>query len=278
MKNRFHFALLGNNIGYSKSPEIFDVIYQTLKVKGEFEVHSVEPAELGARLRQLALDGVCGFSITIPFKQTVIGCLNDIDPVARALGAVNSVVVDEGQLFGYNTDTYGFKLALESRRPLISGRPAVVLGNGGAARAAAYALWKHYNVSQFYVYGRSPERLQQFREDMASVLPGSQIEVSNSIAQKVPDPKVRLVVNCTPAGGPNQPDALPFSDKFRFENAKVYYDLNYNRPNRAIAHADNAGLVAIDGAAMLVGQALRSFDIWTSVAVEFEPVYGKVFG
>lgn len=278
MKNRFHFALLGNNVGYSKSPEIFEVIYQTIKVKGDFEVHSVRPNELGDRLRQLALDGVRGFSITIPFKQTVIGCLNDIDPVARALGAVNSVVVDESKLFGYNTDTFGFKLALETRRALIAGRPVFLLGSGGAARAAAYALWKHYNVSKFYVYGRSAQRLDEFQNDMASVLPGATIEVIDTPARKVSDPKVRLVVNCTPAGGPNMPDSLPFSNKFRFENARVYYDLNYNRPNRAVAFAEDAGLAAIDGAAMLVGQALRSFDIWTGISVDFEPIYDKVFG
>ena len=92
------------------------------------------------------------------------------------------------------------------------------------------------------------------------------------------DDRYGIAVNCTPLGGWNHPASSPFPKRFDWSAIDIYYDLNYNNDNRLIATARNAGVTAIDGSAMLVGQALESFRIWSGLAVEYEPVYRTVFG
>ena len=108
MNDRLHFALIGERVEYSRSGKIFEAIFDRLNVSGRFEVHSVGREQLAPRIRQLVLDGIRGFSVSIPFKQEVIQYLDDVDPIAQSLAAVNSIWVDGDQLYGYNTDCYGF--------------------------------------------------------------------------------------------------------------------------------------------------------------------------
>ncbi len=273
-----HFALIGEDIEYSLSPRIFDAVFEQLRVDGQFEVHSVRAAELSSRLRQMSLDGITGFSVTIPYKQAVIPHLDDIGPVANTVQAVNSIVVQDSQLFGYNTDCHGFSFALKPHKSLIIGGTAVLLGSGGAARAAIHALYKDFGLRSFLVAGRSPEKAAVTAERMETALPGATVTSTslNEVVAVMSDSS--LVVNCTPLGGPNHIDRSPLPSGFDLSKVKLYFDLNYNTDNMFINKARETGIVALDGSAMLVAQALKSLDIWTGQTVNFDPVYEAVFG
>jgi shikimate dehydrogenase len=279
MKTQFHFALVGTDVAYSRSTEVFSAIFKHLEVDGQFEIQSMNAEELESRVRQMVLDGVRGFAVTIPHKRCIIKYLDDIDPVAGALGAFNSISVDGHRLYGHNTDCYGFTVPLRRFRERLTGRPALILGNGGAARAVVYALWKDFNVRRFVIAGRSPERLEEFRVDMTQALNNATVETINfqDLKQAPPD-GLGVIVNCTPLGGPNHSGSTLLPDGFDFHSPSVYYDLNYNRPNRIVEQAASQGIDVVDGAAMLVGQAVRSFDIWTGRTVEFQPIFDAVFG
>jgi shikimate dehydrogenase len=279
MSTPYHFALIGTDVAYSRSTDVFRAIFDHLHIDGEFETHSVSVAELESRVRQLVLDGVRGFAVTIPHKRNIIAYMDDIDPVARALGAVNSISVDGHRLYGYNTDCYGFTLPLRRCRERMLGKPALILGNGGAARAVAYALWKDFNVRRFVLAGRSLPRLEEFRADMAQALHNASIELLGlPVLSTATAGSFGIAVNCTPLGGPNFVELAPLPDGFDFRSLGVYYDLNYNRPSRTIERARESGVEVVDGASMLVGQAVRSFDIWTGRTVEYQPIFDAVFG
>jgi len=279
MKQPLYFALVGKDIGYSRSPEIFEAIFRQAGRPGRFEVYSMSARELPTRLRQAVLDGVRGFSVTIPFKQEVIGYLDDIDPIAQAVDAVNSIAVEEGRLLGYNTDCHGFSEPLREYRPNIRARTALILGAGGVARAVIYALRRDFDIKRFVVVARSAEKIEQLKKFFESSPHSPEI-----IPQPAPMKTGKLVerisiaVNCTPLGGWNYPDESLLPKGFDFTSLKVYYDLNYNDDNRTVASARRAGITAIDGCSMLVSQAVRSFDIWTGQSVEFEPIFRAVFG
>ena len=279
MKQPHYFALVGRNIEYSRSPEIFDAIYRHLRQQGRFEVLSMEAKELPSRVRQAVLDGCRGFSVTIPFKHEVVQYLDDIDPVALAINAVNSIAVEGGRLLGYNTDCYGFSKPLKQHRLLIKGGRAMILGCGGAARAAIYALRRDFDIKQFIIVARSPEKAEGLREVFDNGEPSPDITVKAAPLKRgsLPD-QLNIVVNCTPVGGWRSPKESPLPDGFDFSRLKVYYDMNYNEGNRTVAEARKAGIKAFDGASMLVSQAVRSFDIWTGQSVEFEPIFEAVFG
>jgi len=277
MNTEFRFALVGRNVSYSKSAEIFEAIFNLARVQGRFDVYDVARPELESRMRQLALDGTRGFSVTIPHKAAVIDFLDDIDPVARTLGAVNSVGVDGGHLLGYNTDCYGFSIPLMPYMDKLKHKRALILGCGGAAKAVLYSLYVDLEVRAFTVAGRSQTKLDNFAATLEDRLERIQIEKAPlQFLSSQGRPPFDLVVNCTPLGGWNHLDASPLPAGFDMKRCRIYYDLNYNRENRIIQSAREAGVITIDGLAMLVGQAVRSFDIWTGLTVPFAQVYDAV--
>jgi len=278
MSGPFSFALVGQNIEYSQSPAIFKAIFDYLKAEGEFSICSIGPEDFDNSIKSLIANGISGFSVTIPYKQKVIDLLDSIDPVAKAVLAVNSVVVQYGKLSGFNTDCYGFSLPLEQYHHRLVGSSALIIGNGGAARAVIIALYRDFGVKKFTVAGRSPTNVNK----MVSVLEGSMDSTVFCAATFTGDLKSlaahkSIVVNCTPLGGANHADKTALLADIAAMPGGIYYDLNYNRDNKTIRAAHEAGAIAINGSAMLVGQAIKSFEIWTGQTVPFQPIFDAVF-
>jgi shikimate dehydrogenase len=208
-----------------------------------------------------------------------VSFLDDIGPVAKVLDAVNSVYSEGGLLYGYNTDCHGFAQPLRQDRLSLQRGRALILGNGGAARAVLYSLYKDFRIRDFTVAGRSGKKLQEFKELFESRLENVSIEtVLRTDFKPCARTQFTIVVNCTPLGGEQSSDLNPLPPGFDWKRVKCYYDLNYNLNNKAIHQASEAGVRAVNGSAMLVAQAIRSFEIWTGQSVEFEPIYEAVFG
>jgi shikimate dehydrogenase len=279
MKNGLHFALIGENVSYSKSPAIFGAIFKAIGREGKFQTVQVNPNEIRASLNQLVLEGVRGFAVTLPYKRAVVSCLDDVDPVAHKVGAVNSVAVSDPCLYGYNTDCHGFAYPLLCTGRKSIGTSALIAGCGGAARAVAYSLYVDFGICDITLLGRSADRLEECRADLAQLL--DKVRLRTLLASKNDvsfDRPYDVIVNASPLGGPNHPESSPFPAKLEFVAGKLYYDLNYNDGNRIVNQAREHGMIALDGAPMLVAQAVRSFAIWTDVQVPFETVYRSVFG
>jgi shikimate dehydrogenase len=223
-------------------------------------------------------EDICGVSVTIPHKKRVIPLLDDISAVAEALEAVNSISVENGTLHGHNTDIYGFSLPLRPLAQKLKHGSALILGCGGSARAIIYSLYTDYEVSEFHVLGRSDEKLKRFRAILENTLRNSAIKIityNDWADHKRED--FDIVVNCTPLGGWNHPNESPIPSDFDWGSVRIYYDLNYNEGNKIVQQAIEGGVLAFDGSQMLVGQAVRSFDIWTGLTVDFDQVYEQVF-
>lgn len=277
MSQRFQFGLIGRDISYSRSVDIFEAIFNHRKSPGRFELFSLEPDDLHAQIRQLLLNGYKAFSVTIPYKQSVIPLLDEIDSVAKRLQAVNSIAVTGGRLLGYNTDCYGFSLPLKQHAAELRSGHAIILGCGGAAKAVMHALCTDIQMKQVTIVGRSSKKLAQFKSEVESFVGSMNVETLKwSKLNRVNANKPDIVINCTPLGGPNHPDENPF-DGNGFPDCRIYYDLNYNDDNKLIVLASQSGSIAIDGSAMLVGQAVRSFDIWTGLSLPVEVIYEQVF-
>jgi shikimate dehydrogenase len=200
---------------------------------------------LSDEVRRLVDSGVAGFSVTTPHKESIMSLLDEVDPVARTIGAVNCVAVHGGRLVGYNTDWSGLAHSLEPHSAALDSCPALVVGTGGAARATIYTLWKAFDVGEVPV----------------------DLELGG-----------RTVVNCTPLGGPKFPELTPFSEAFDWSSVGLYCDLNYNRDNKLLAAALNAACPVVDGSQMLVAQALDAYEIWTGHRARISETYQKVFG
>lgn len=270
------FALLGQSISYSKSPDIFAAIARETGRSIVFELRSIEPANLDNEVSALVGSGCDGFLLTIPFKEQIISRLNQIDLVAAQIRSVNSVQCRGKHLMGYNTDLDGFLFGLKPYYDSIRKHKCLLLGAGGAARAVLYGLLTEALVSDVTVVSRAGKSASI---PSPNVLDSDKVKaVSFDILSELQLDSFSLIVNATPLGGWNALDTLPLPEKFKFAENAVYYDLNYNADNPAIRFAKTRGCTTINGSRMLVAQALKAYLILTGEVVPFDPIYRAVFG
>lgn len=278
MSSELRVGLLGHKVAYSKSSEIFDAIFAREKIKGSFDTFDFPSEDLPQQLAGILKSGIKGLSVTIPHKRSVIEHMKELSPVARAIQAVNSVAVRNGEAYGFNTDCDGFALPLRKHSEVLKNSSALILGAGGAARAAIYSLHTDYEVKSFTVIGRTIATLQELKAMFREELENAKILLETLETLGYGDTDWSIMVNATPLGGWNHPEESPLPRSFPWKAVRVYYDLNYNDGNHLCQRAREAGIASIDGSMMLVGQAIASFEIWTGIKVEFEPIYEAVFG
>jgi shikimate dehydrogenase len=255
-------CVLGHPVRHSLSPCIHNAAFQSEGVAMVYLAFDVPPDLLGSALDGLRAFGMRGANLTLPHKEAAMGLLDDLDPLAMKVGAVNTVVNDEGCLRGFNTDVSGFAAALRTVLP--SGAQdlrCLVLGAGGAARAVVAALADD-GAAAVWVCNRTYERavaLCKAASDWGrGVLQAMPFEEGAEVA-----PEVDLVVNSTSVGLAGPVKDFGF-DVDTLHSGQVLVDLVYGHGGTALVKAARArGVVAIDGKEMLVMQAAGSYELWT---------------
>jgi shikimate dehydrogenase len=210
--------------------------------------------------------GFLGVNLTMPHKQIAVSVVTAIDPHAAAMGAVNTLRRTPSGYEGFNSDGYGIIEALrESIGVEVAGADIVLLGAGGAARAAAVAFVERGCRSLTIGY-RSPGPFDALSGILRPIA-GATIVRGFTFAEPPPDlPASAVIVNATPLG--LKPDDPPPVDLARFPGEPAVYDMNYSHPNTALTlEATRLGLRAASGLSMLVHQGVRSLEIWTSAKV-----------
>ncbi len=133
-------AIIGYPLGHSMSPAIHNAAYRAMGLDLTFEAWSTPPEDVPAAVARLREPEMLGMNVTVPHKQAVMPLLDEVDATARAIGAVNTIVKQDGRLVGYNTDRYGFIRSLREAGCDPAGKHVVILGYGGSERAVAYGL------------------------------------------------------------------------------------------------------------------------------------------
>ncbi len=262
-------GLIGWPVAHSISPAMFNAAFAALGMNWRYDAYPLRPDELATGLRRLQAEGVCGLNVTVPHKRAVIDLLDAIRPEARLIGAVNTIlpVAENGQIRweGTNTDADGFHHDLLNLvGPPEPGAAALILGAGGAARAAAFVLARQgYTLT---VVARTPahgEELAQEVRRSVPQLPGIHVAVWEALGQ-LDLAETRLIVNCTPVGMWPHDNESPWLPGVRIPPAAVVYDMVY-RPaeTRLMQQARQAGAMAYNGLGMLVRQGAAAFALWT---------------
>ena len=247
--------LYADPAAHSLSPQMHAAAFAVAGWSGSYEARRVAPADLPTAIGELRAPGVLGANLSLPHKETVLILLDDLSPAAQAIGAVNTVVHQGGRLLGDNTDAPGFLAALDE-----AGAPAgglsVVLGAGGAARAAVYAL--RSRGQEVVGVNRTPERAAALTRDLG----GQALS-----AAEVPWEQVRLLVNASSAGL-GDPDASPLTPLPALAAGAFVYDMVYKpAETRLMREARAAGVRAENGLGMLAHQARLAFAAWTGAQV-----------
>ncbi|MBN1781291.1 shikimate dehydrogenase [bacterium] len=255
------YCVIGHPIGHTLSPVIHKMVYESMTLDLNYTAVHVLPEKLAGFIDTVRKTGCPGFNATIPHKQTVMPHLDTVDPSARRIGAVNTVKNENGRLTGYNTDATGLKEALK-RGGWTPGGPVVLLGAGGAARAAIEAMGL-MKVRELFLYDIVPERVEGLisgfsgQHDMR--LTGSSLETG--LLDRLPD--ADLLINATPVGMWPETDRSPVPDPERLPAGVTVFDMVYKPlETRLMREASQRGARTISGLSMLILQALAADEIW----------------
>lgn len=278
-------GLIGRGVDYSYSPLIHNTAFEALGLPCYYTVFNIaDPALIGNALEGARALGIAGFNVTIPYKKTVVPFLDELSPEAAAITAVNTIVNTDGRLSGHNTDIAGFASPLLRFRNEISGKRVCIFGSGGAALAAIEAFRIYFSAREILLFVRERSRAQSMLRDYTGagmVMPhllGDLYAGSSDCIEKIRNSAV--LVNATPIGTKGSADetgSIIPTEAGIIHNGQIVYDMVYNPyETPLLAAARKAGAETVPGIEMLVGQAARSFELWTGMTMPLEVVKPKV--
>jgi 3-dehydroquinate dehydratase/shikimate dehydrogenase len=269
------YGILGNNTSVSMSPYIHNTAFKFHNLNAVFvplQTHDLDEfirRMVKPETREIELN-FKGFSVTIPHKQSIIKHLDFIDETAEKIGAVNTVKIIDGKLYGYNTDAQGFIEPLKQVYGDLNSAKVAVLGAGGASRACVYALQKE--GAKVTILARNIEKAKDFADEF------------NLELQELPKTKDQnlktnfdIIVNATPLGMRGKFEGESPLSAEQIKDVNLIYDLVYIPFQTAfLAEADKVDVPKIGGMAMLVAQAIGQQKIWTDLDAPLKEMSAEV--
>ncbi|MFN9400993.1 MAG: shikimate dehydrogenase [Dolichospermum sp.] len=258
-------GVIGHPIEHSLSPLMHNAALTKLGLDYVYLPFPVAPENLTTAIAGFASIGVVGFSITIPHKQAILPLLSEISPIAQAIGAVNTVVNKGNKWLGTNTDVEGFIAPLQTTyHQDWSQKKAVILGNGGAARAVVAGCIQ-LGLAEIHVVGRNLQKLQVFEQSWQNSPFADKFQVHEWTELPNLLHQANLLVNTTPIGMYPHVEQSPLSSQEMsyLPGDAIAYDLIYiPKPTKFLHLAQKQGIVTIDGLEMLVQQGAAALKIW----------------
>jgi shikimate dehydrogenase len=256
------FGIIGHPVGHSLSPAMHNAAFMAMGLNAAYLAFDV--TDLDAALAGIRGLGIKGVSVTIPHKEAVLRFLDEIDPVAHKIGAVNTIVNRSGHLSGMNTDCTGALSAIEEVIP-VRGRKVLVLGAGGAARAVCAGLADR--GAAVHVANRTPERAMALAKAFGLTWSGF---------ERLGDIEADILINTTSIGMRPGYNETPMA-KGLLMSFEVVMDIVYSPlKTRLLKEAEDAGCKTINGLRMLLYQAEAQFEIWTGQKAPREAMEGAL--
>ncbi len=243
------YGVIGNPVGHSLGPTMHNAAFRETGWPGVYVAFTVSDG--GAAIKGVRALNIRGISVTIPHKEVILPYLDQVDETARQIGAVNTVVNEQGRLIGYNSDAYGAVTALLEKTGL-KDRDVVIIGAGGAARAIGYGVLKE--GARLHIVNRSEPKGTQLARDL-----GAAFYPLSGLNRAPRD----ILVNTTPVGMHPGIDEMPLLPQY-LEKDMLVMDIIYNPlETRLLREAKSVGAATIDGVPMFVYQGAMQFEFWT---------------
>lgn len=275
------YGILGYPVAHSRSPALHGAAFAALGIDAAYVRFETLPERLPDAIRGLLALGVRGANVTIPHKESVLALLDEVTPDARAIGAVNTIVRRDDRLCGHNTDAPGLARSLLEAGVALSGARCVVLGAGGAARAAVVGLAQH-GAATIGVAARRLAQSEALVRELRGACPDASLA---ALAFSQPELRAALadasiLIQATSASLASAADPQGFAAGLGLEalpaGASVV-DLVYTpRETAVLAKARALGLHAVDGTGMLLHQGALAFELWTGRAAPIDAMRGAL--
>jgi len=267
------YAIIGDPIDHSLSPAIHNAAFGFLRMDCAYIAYRIPKGELAQGIEALRKIQIAGFSVTIPHKVDMMKLLDEADGNCKSIGATNTVVSENGFLKGYNTDMDGFLDPIKKRNINCTNSDVLLVGAGGAARAIVAGFAKE-KVHKITIANRTKERadeLIKFANNLGLESDYSDLSNAGNIASKY-----KFIVNATSMG--LKGSACPISTRSIAKDSIVYDIVYMPVETELIEQSKKQGATIIYGWEMLLGQAMRSFEIWTRQPAPYEAMKLTLLG
>lgn len=265
-------GIFGDPIGHSLSPLMHNSAFQSLDLDYAYIPFNVKRENICDAVNAIRNLNLVGLNITIPHKEAVLSCLDEVSKEAKLIGAVNTIVNDNGKLIGYNTDGAGFYQSLVE---VIGEKPKdkkiFIIGTGGASRAVAFQLALE-NIGELVLTNRNYQKGYKLAEEIAknTKTKTDTIEFTSSKFEEI-IPNVDIIINTTPIGMYPNINEEPVVDTKLFSSKTIVCDLIYNPyKTKLLEKAEDIGCKVVPGLGMLLYQGAIGFEKWTGFKAPIE--------
>lgn len=256
-----HFAVIGNPIEQSRSPELHHAFAQDLGINLQYHKRFAALDGFEHSVQSFFAEGGSGLNVTVPFKEQAFALCEQLSQRAKIAKAVNTLWMQDGVLHGDNTDGQGLVNAITALGWSLENSRILILGAGGATRGVIYPL-AQAGAQSIQIANRTLARAEQLVADLQSAVGSTQLSASG-LDQLYGE--FDLVINATSASLTGE--ALQLPDRLNFKHA---YEMAYGKASSFLDQAVQRGIAHSDGYGMLVGQAIEAFDIWHKARPELK--------
>lgn len=268
-------GVIGHPIKHSFSPLMHNIAFELSGLNYLYLPFDVPPSYLKDALKGMVALGIKGFNVTIPLKEKVLPLLKDVSEEANIIGAVNTIVNEEGVLKGYNTDVFGVVESLLPLKDEITGSKVSVIGAGGAARSVIYALIRYFNVGEISIINRTEQIAETMKEYFSTKMMFNEIKsyplAPPDLIEVFRDSK--LIINTTSMGMHPNVDDSATTIKESFMKGQIVFDVVYNPiKTKLLMLAESQGATIITGLKMFIEQGAKAYELWTGQMMPKEKV------
>ena len=267
------YAVIGDPIDHSLSPNIHNAAFRHLELEHTYIAYKIPDGELSAGIEALKAIKIAGFNVTIPHKIEMMKFLDEMDTTCKVIGAVNTVLNEDGKLKGYNTDMIGFLDPIKKKNLIIKDSQVLLLGAGGAARAIVTAMVKE-KAGKITIVNRTLEnanKLAEFAKKIGGNVDTVSIQEANELITDY-----KFIINSTSVGMRNEPSPISTEN---ISKDSIVYDIVYQPINtELIKKSKENGATIIYGYEMLLSQAACSFEIWHKTEAPYDVMKKALLG
>lgn len=269
-------GIMGHPVKHSFSPLMHNISFDLLDLNYIYLPFDVPASNLKDALKGMVALGIKGLNITLPYKEKILSLLKETSEEVNIIGAVNTVVNEDGVLHGYNTDVYGIVETLLPFKDEIAGKTVSVIGAGGSARSAIYALIRHFKPEKINIINRTEQTAESLKEYFATKMLFNEIYSYGLVPPDLIDVlhDSKLIINATSMGMHPDIDDSPTTIPESFCKEQIVFDFIYTPlQTKFLKLAASQGAVTVNGLRMLVEQGSKSFELWTGQKMPIEQVY-----
>lgn len=269
-------GVLGHPIKQSYSPLMHNIAFELAGLDYTYLPFDVPTSNLKAALKGMVALGIKGMNVTVPHKEKILEYLNDISEEASVVGAVNTIVNENGVLQGYNTDVNGILETLLPYKEELTDQNVVIIGAGGASRSAIYSLVRHFKLKKIILLNRTEQKAESLKEYFTARMLYDKFKVYELVPPDITDilRDAKLIINTTAIGMYPDTDDSATTIAESFTKEQIVFDVIYNPiKTKFLQIAESQGAEVIGGLKMFVEQGAKAYELWTGEEMPKDKIY-----